>query len=64
MNEDCVHHWVIEPWVYAESAGRCKKCSQTKVFDNTGQDKDSRAFSIAPQWTLQEQLAEAASKLD
>lgn len=31
---NCVHHWVIEPNERPVSVGRCKYCTQVRLFKN------------------------------
>lgn len=35
---DCRHHWVIEPANGRYSRGECRKCHETKAFENSVRD--------------------------
>lgn len=31
----CVHHYILEPYSKRRDLGRCKRCGETRLFDNS-----------------------------
>ena len=44
----CTHHWVIEEARARQSAGRCRRCGEERMFNNSVEIALNKAYLAAP----------------